>query len=303
MKAILKMSEPLLISYGQTIFLQVLALVLIAAGLALVLLGCLLRRRTHTAGGKTAFNGIAAVSLLGDRSNQQDFFLFPQGENYQQGRLAVVCDGMGGLSGGEQASRVCAQKIFSGFYSRPVQDNVCERLKALAEEADSEVSSLKDANGNLLRSGTTLVAAVVKDGKAYWVSVGDSRIYLYQQGRIIQLTRDHNLRMNLESRLAAGLITREQMAAVPKQEALTSFIGKGRELIIDTGELEFTGEDGSLLLLCSDGLYKSLSDMQIAELVQKNIKNVQRLPEIIANTALKTGNRKHDNTTVLVIGR
>ena len=303
MKAILKVSEPLLISYGQTIFLQVLALVLIAAGLALVLLGCLLRRRTHTAVGKTAFNGIAAVSLLGDRSNQQDFFLFPQGENHPQGRLAVVCDGMGGLSAGEQASRICAQKIFSGFYSRASQTNVCELLKALAEEADREVSGLKDANGNLLRCGTTLVAAVVKDGKAYWVSVGDSRIYLYQKGRMIQLTRDHNLRMNLESRLAAGLITREQMEAVPKQEALTSFIGKGRDLIIDTGELEFTGEDGSLLLLCSDGLYKSLSDKKILELIQANSKNVERLPEIIANTALRTGTRKHDNTTVLVIGR
>lgn len=303
MKAIFKMSEPLLISHGQSIGLQVAALVLIAAGLALVLIGCLLRRNTRFGVKKTPFDGIAAVSLLGDRSSQQDFFLFPQGNNHPQGRLAVVCDGMGGLSSGDQASRLCAQKVFTGFYSRPHQTGVCEVLSELAREADREVSGLRDANGNPLKCGTTLVAAVVKDGRAYWVSVGDSRIYLYQNGRLQQLTRDHNLRTSLESRYAAGLITREQLTATPKQEALTSFIGKGRDLQVDTGELEFAGDKGSLLLLCTDGLYKSLGENNIAELIKANINNVGQLPEIIANTSLRTGSRKHDNTTVLVIGR
>lgn len=301
MKFILKMPVPL--TYEQTRLLQLSALVLIVLGLAIILIGILLMRRTHQTEGRTVIGDIAAVSLLGDRKNQQDFFLFPQSDNQPQGRLAVVCDGMGGLAGGEQASRLCAQKVFTGFYSRGPQADVCAVLKELAQEADREVSALRDSNGNLLNCGTTLVAAVIRAGKAYWVSVGDSRIYLYQGGKLRQLTRDHNLRLSLEQRYAAGMITREQLDTMPQQEALISFIGKGRELLIDTGEIEFTGENGELLLLCSDGLYKSLGNPGIEALLQANPDKARELPDILAKAALRSGTRKHDNTTVLIIGR
>ena len=303
MKLILIAPVLVQLTHGQTRLLQLAALALIVLGLSLITMGLLLLRRTHRTGGKTVFGDMAAVSLLGDRSSQQDFFLFPQSDNNPQGRLAIVCDGMGGLAGGEQASRLCAQSVFTGFYSRGPQADVCAVLRELAQAADREVSALKDPNGNPLNCGTTLVAAVIRNGKAYWVSVGDSRIYLYQGGHLQQLTRDHNLRLSLEQRYASGMITREQLENSPQQEALISFIGKGRELLIDSGEIDFTGEDGELLLLCSDGLYKSLGNPGIESLLQSNPGKGGELPDILAKAALQCGTRKHDNTTVLVIGR
>lgn len=294
---------PILLTYEQTWLLQLSALLLMVLGLAIILMGLLLIRRSRQSEERTAIGDIAAVSLLGDRKSQQDFFLFPQGDNQPQGRLAVVCDGMGGLAGGERASRVCAQTVFTGFYSQGPQSDVCAVLKELAQEADREVKALRDSNGNPLNCGTTLVAAVTRAGKAYWVSVGDSRIYLYRGGQLQQLTRDHNLRLSLEQRYATGIITREQLENTPQQEALISFIGKGRELLVDTGELDFTGENGELLLLCSDGLYKSLGNPGIEALLQTSPHKPGELPDILARAALRTGTRKHDNTTVLVIGR
>jgi len=250
---------------------------------------------------------IYVESVIGDRKYQQDYFLFAQGSENEEsvwaGRLAVVCDGMGGIKGGELASRCCAETIFNGFYQIGWTENVRQILHQLVTAADKEVSGITSADGKPLNCGTTAIAVVIRDNKAYWVSTGDSRIYYFHNGNLQQLTRDHNFRMTLQERCTAGLITQEQVENNRQKEALISYVGKGGNLIIDTGEFDFPQSRGDILLLCSDGLYKSIPDSEIQRLIARNADNVSQLPGILVRAAMAGGRPgKHDNTTVLAIG-
>ena len=250
--------------------------------------------------------GISAESVIGDRKYQQDFFMFASDTDSaavkECGLLAIVCDGMGGMEGGEVASRVCAEHVYNGYYQMGKVDDVCQTLRELVTAADAEVAVLTDRDGRRLSSGTTVAAVAVRDGMAYWASVGDSRIYFAHNGRLERITRDHNFRLLLQERCDAGCITQEEVDTDSQREALISYIGKGGDLLIDTGVFEFSEAGNDVIVLCSDGLYKSLPEEDMQELVMQHAGNGPHLPWVLVHAAL-TGGRagKHDNITVLSI--
>ncbi len=284
----------------------------IILGIAFIALGIILRlkyRNTRVFQVNKSNNlSISGESIIGDRRYQQDYFLFtPDTEDpaiKDAGLLAIVCDGMGGLQGGEIASRMCAETVYNGFYQLGKTDDICHVLKELVTVADQEVSALKDRSGNKLKSGTTVVAVVVRGNKAYWVSAGDSRIYFYHNGRLEQITRDHNFKLLLQEQCNAGYITQKEVDTDKQKEALISYVGKGSDLIIDTGEFEFGVAKNDIILLCSDGLYKSLAESDIKKLVAEHASNIVRLPLMLAKSAMGAGRAgKHDNITVLALKR
>lgn len=250
--------------------------------------------------------GVSAESVIGDRKYQQDFFMYASDTDSNAvkecGLLAIVCDGMGGMEGGEIASRMCAELIYNGYYQLGRDDDICKALRELVTAADAEVAALTDHNGRQLSSGTTVTAAVIRDGKAYWVSVGDSRIYYAHNGRLEQITRDHNFRLLLQERCDAGCITQEEVDTDGQREALISYIGKGGDLLIDTGVVELNDAENDVIVLCSDGLYKSLPEEDIRELMSRHAGNGPHLPWVLVNATMAGGRAgKHDNTTVLAI--
>lgn len=257
--------------------------------------------------GRSGSNGlkIFAKSVVGDRAYQQDFFVFSKCEEndvfQSAGQLAVVCDGMGGMEGGELASRTCAETIYKGFYEMGGADDICQLLKELIGEANREVSKMTSPTGRVLNSGTTVVATVVKNGRIYWASAGDSRIYLFREDNLKQLTRDHNFRLTLMERCAAGLISINEVEANRQKDALISYVGKGSDIIIDTGVADFDGSKGDIAVLCSDGLYKYLSNEEIRMIIQHHGRS-GGLAETLVNSALTSSKRgKRDNITVLTI--
>ena len=257
---------------------------------------------------KTEDINVSAESIIGDRKYQQDFFLFTPDTDSEavkdSGMLAIVCDGMGGMEGGEIASRMCAELVYNGYYQVGKVDDVCQVLKELITAADGEVSALTDQNGRKLRSGTTAIAAVVRGSKAYWVSTGDSRIYYLHNGRLERITRDHNFRLLLQEQCNAGYITQEEVETDGQKEALISYVGKGGNLLIDTGVIEFGTAKNDMLLLCSDGLYKALPDEEIQRLMLQHADNCAHLPKVLTRAAMAGGRPgKHDNITVLTISK
>ena len=291
---------------------QSVGILLIAVGVVMIAAGVVLRRsgKTKTAHqqNKTENVNISAESIVGDRKYQQDFFLFTTDASApaakDSGVIAVVCDGMGGMEGGEIASRMCAELIYNGFYQLGHIDDVCQVLKELVSAADAEVSAITSQDGRKLKSGTTIVAVVVRGNKAYWVSAGDSRIYFMHNGRLERLTRDHNFRLLLQEQCNAGLISQEEVDTDQQKEALISYVGKGSNLIIDAGEVEFGVADDDILLLCSDGLYKSIGDDEISRLIHEHAGDTYRLPGALAHAAMSGGRPgKHDNITVLTLNR
>ena len=115
------------------------------------------------------------------------------------------------------------------------------------------------------QTGSTLAAAVIKDDELYWVSVGDSRIYLYRRGEMTQLTTDHDYARELAREAALGNISPEEAATHPQRQALTSYLGLPFLSEIDRNEDPIILEPGDRILLCSDGLYKTIPDEEISQ--------------------------------------
>lgn len=240
----------------------------------------------------------------GKRSEQQDAFGFwTESEGQSCDRiLAVICDGMGGLSLGKQASQLAVES-FIGSFSTKDRATKPESLVDAAVAANEAVLEMSYNSGCEGRTGTTLVAVAYQDGLCNWVSVGDSHIYLYRKGKIKLLNRDHNLATNLESLVLSGKLTREEADSYEQREALTSFIG-----IEDLKEIDFSPEPirlehGDCILLCTDGLYRTLSDRAIESLIKEagSVDEQGEVAEKLVNTALEQDHPQQDNLTVLVL--
>ncbi len=192
---------------------------------------------------------VCAISLLGGRKTQQDvldYRLLPGGT-----LAAALCDGMGGLNGGEQAARTACDGFFAACGTAEPQ--TAEEFRQIARQLDRRVAALRGAHGRPLEGGSTLVAALLGQGGLAWLAVGDSRIGLWRSGTLRWLNRLHNYRLELEEALRAGELSRDEYEnELPRGQALVSYLGCGGLKYVDAR----TGLDwrpGDRLLLCSDG--------------------------------------------------
>ena len=248
---------------------------------------------------------ISACSLLGDRTSQQDSYRYMKKDGKT---LAVVCDGMGGMAGGEAASGSAISCIFDRFVADAdaiTPENTPQWFARVFQEADSVVSSLTDQAGNLLHCGTTIVAVMIQNYQYHWGTVGDSRIYTMQGDKLRTLTRSHNYYMQLDAMVEAGEITSQERAAEGRRgEALISYLGIGDLRLLDTSFEATPLKQGDLVILCSDGIYKSLSEEQIQAILEEGGRNCRIMAERLCLHAIRLAHRKQvrqDNTTVIVI--
>lgn len=169
--------------------------------------------------------------------------------------LWVVADGMGGHHNGALASRLVVERLAE----LPESGDLDARLLAarqclhrLNRQLSQALTVTADRPEPLM--GSTVVALLREDDRAVCLWAGDSRCYLWRRGRLYQLSRDHSL---LQQLLDGGQLSPAQAAAHPGAHALTRAIGASEQLQLDV--LEFRVHPGDALLLCSDGLYGSLS--------------------------------------------
>lgn len=251
---------------------------------------------------------VYSAVTIGTRKSQQDSNSMSQPENTylkkHNGVFAAVCDGMGGMNGGEIASRTCADYLYHSFST--TGDYITEPIKLMKEalvSADRDISTMTDASGNRLGGGTTAVAAIINNGVFNWVSVGDSRIYMYENGNLTRVTRDHNYKLQLMAQVEQGTITLDEAENHPQAEALISYVGMGGIKLIDEGAQRCDLESDRIFILCSDGLYKALPDPEIKHIIDTGRNNLRQLPRsLIAAVEAKRPYSSLDNTTVVVIG-
>lgn len=220
-------------------------------------------------------------SLRGRRDTNQDAALVRE---LGDGRLLVaVADGMGGHEGGADASRRAVEAL----------PDALEAGKGLAEAVDAAnaaVYSESTSNPSLKGMGTTLVA-LLGEGDRYWIAnVGDSRAYRIERGRIVQLTVDHSF----ASEALGNGMTKEQIRASPWSNALTRSIGTDREVEIDIFG-PFEADEAHWVCLCTDGLYRAVSDGRIEEIVS-GANDLEGIPRRLADAAYAAGSA--DNITV-----
>ena len=243
-------------------------------------------------------NGLlcAAWSEPGGRCSQQDSLFCGE----RDGMLfAVVCDGMGGMNGGELASGLAAQIFAEDFYAKELSDPA-GFLEETAQRADEAVFGLMD-NGKPMGAGSTVVAVLARGRELYWLSAGDSRIYLFRRGELLCPVRPHNYGELLKKQLAEGKIDEAAYRAGQKNaEARISFLGIGGLKLMEQNWTPFRLEDGDQILLCSDGLYRSLSQERIRELLMSG-RNVGVLVKQLVQEAVEAGGAKQDNTSAVLI--
>lgn len=247
---------------------------------------------------------IGLSSIIGTRKYQQDAVIacskaYLRKNNFRKG-IVVLCDGMGGMNGGELASTITSKKIYED-YLRSNPTDIPKFLKEEVKKVDTLVYELKDEKNRPLGSGCTMLCIVIDDDKLFWVSVGDSRIYLIRNEEIVQITEDHNYYSILKKKADSGLLSYEEAANDPRAEALISFIGIGKDSPIDNNEQPFPLQDEDIILLCSDGLYKTLSNEEILSTIRSCSDDVENAAKMLTTVVQNKQRKGQDNTTVSVV--
>lgn len=297
-------SSPLPFSLSQGIFL----LIALAAGVAALAIGLVLwRRRRRTAPLEEAHAApapsgtpvpqVGKLHAQGKRDSQQDCFSVSAPELWNShGLLAVVADGMGGLKDGDQVSQTAVQAMINSFYD--LQGEPASLLLTLLERANQAVNDLLGPEGRN-KSGSTLVAGLIRDEQFYFLSVGDSRICLYRNGNLLPLNREHVLRQDLLVQAVNGEQSLQEAAAHPSAGGLTSFLGMGRLRQVDLPSQPVSIQPGDRFLLMSDGVYNALSSQELAELLDQD---PQQAAQAIGQAIEAKGYANQDNYTAVILG-
>lgn len=238
---------------------------------------------------------------IGARSSQQDAFGFSDKDDLafvaHGGVLAVVADGMGGMAHGGEASHMALCAFLQAYMGKSANETVPIALRRALDEANQAVISLAYQAGEE-NVGTTLVAAVIYDEVLHWVSVGDSRLYLWRDRQLTQLTEDHIYATDLDRDVANGNISLEDAENHPERLSLTSYLGLTPLDLIDQNPQPFPLFGGDRLLLCSDGLYVALVESEIAPIFNRD---VQQVAEDLVAIVLAKSRQGQDNLTVAIL--
>jgi protein phosphatase len=203
--------------------------------------------------------------------------------------LFVVADGMGGAQAGEVASQLAIEAFEQGL---PDGGTPEERLSGCVQEANRRIHELSRAEHERAGMGTTLTAVLLEDPEIAIAHVGDSRAYLFRDGTLQRLTRDHSLVGEL---VRQGKLTEEQAEEHPQRSIITRALGPEPNVEVDTWT--YPVRAGDVLLLCSDGLTSMIGEERIAEILAGAGSLSVAADQLIAD-ANEAGGR--DNITVVM---
>ena len=248
---------------------------------------------------------VAGDQIQGGREYQEDSFAITllTGERSAGDRLLLVlADGMGGHAGGDVASDTVVRAFWDGF--RQAASEVAANLRAGVDAANAAVSAKQRADATLSDMGSTLVAALVRDGQLYWASVGDSLLWVCRNGRLDRLNEDHSMRPLLLDLVELGRMTEEEARHDPRIHQLRSAIAGEDIPLVEIAAEGYPLAAGDMVVLASDGL-ETVSEAEMAGLIAEHGDDAHTLGRVLLDAAAAAGVPGQDNTTVLVyrVGR
>jgi serine/threonine protein phosphatase PrpC len=233
------------------------------------------------------------------RANNEDYYLIEPSLG-----LYLVADGMGGAQAGEYASRMAAETVRDIIRSNPgirnnpgIQNNpgagIPDELMAAFVEANQRVMQAAEADPGMEGMGTTLVAALQRGDDLVIASVGDSRAYLFDQGRLQQLTEDQTWVNEVGRRLG---LEEAMLKNHPMRHVLTMAVGVSDQLRVHSYQLQ--PSPGVQLLLCTDGLHGVASHEQIEKALASDASLEAKCRQLIASARAQGG---PDNITAVLL--
>lgn len=206
---------------------------------------------------------------IGKRADQQDHMVLSEekasASTDGKGIFALVADGMGGLTDGGKVSQMTGEIMLATFMSQKQSISADQLLLSMLYKANSEIKK----HFGVRRSGSTMAGVIVRGYDLYWAAVGDSRICLWRKGQLVQVNREHIYGEELDRQARKGEISREQAQSHPQRGALTSFIGMGDIGQIDRNIRPFRLLPGDRILLMTDGVFRTLNDLEISEILKQ----------------------------------
>lgn len=212
---------------------------------------------------------LANLSDVGlERTSNEDYYAYWESDNddefRRKGRLAVIADGMGGYSGGEEASRLAVQAVCETYKESDgaPQDALLSGFRS----AHDRIRRRAMENAELASMGTTCTAVSLMGSDLYYAHVGDSRLYLLRDGVLSCITNDHSRVMEM---VRAGILRPEDAATHPDRNILTRAIGVNDDLQADIPLQLISLQKGDILLLCTDGLWGTVNNEQLRSVLNE----------------------------------
>lgn len=226
------------------------------------------------------------------RTVNQDFVFTSETPVGNLPNLFVVADGMGGHKAGDFASSYAVEVLLSTI-REDENSNPVKIIRAAIENANTQLLREASDNETMSGMGTTMVLVTIVGHYAYVANVGDSRLYLVDENKISQITKDHSL---VEEMVRMGEISRDDARNHPDKNIITRALGAGRDVDVDFFDIRLT--PGDILLLCSDGLSNMVPDEDIRQVIRTS-ETLEETGRRLVSMANDNGGR--DNIAVVLV--
>lgn len=237
----------------------------------------------------------AIISRIGGRSENQDFFGF---RDTPIGQTIVVCDGMGGMQGGQVASTIAVNSILEYLSSIAEGADIPEALTNAVKQANADIINAGNNDSSLYGMGTTVTILVLNETCATAAYVGDSRIYQLRGRRKVFRTFDHSMVFEM---VKNGVITEEQARLSEQSNVILKALGVFPDIEPDIYVLPYS--KGDRFILCSDGFWGAMPEKEfLCHISSKG--DIANIVEHTANIVEDIGHNNggnHDNLTAAII--
>lgn len=240
---------------------------------------------------------------IGSRGEQQDAFGFSNWTDEpfvaHAGFAAVLADGMGGMADGRVASTTGVRVFFDSYRMKTEHERIGQAMVRALRDANAAVYAHSQQLGTPGQVGSTFVACILHAANLYWISVGDSVLYLFRENSLYVLNTTHTYSQYLDQAAAEGKITVEDALHDSQRDALTSYLGIDNLTDVDLCERPISLQPGDRVVLASDGLSKTLSGIEIAAVLSRE-EPLSAADRLVVMTLAKA-RMYQDNVTVICI--
>ncbi|MCP3670636.1 MAG: serine/threonine-protein phosphatase [Gammaproteobacteria bacterium] len=238
---------------------------------------------------------IARATLQGDRKINQDRYISIESEG---SILLGLADGMGGHPKGEVAAQILTDTCNSFFLHAPKPiHSPKEFLHRLLQKAHENITAYGLDHKPPIKPRTTAVVALIQDGVARWSHAGDSRLYIFRNGKAMHRTVDHSYVQQLEHH---GLITHDEMEKHPQRNYVTRCLGGNISSPEITVSKSARLKHGDVILLCSDGLWTHTKEQIMGEQFSSDIPFTNIINTLVESAAEEAA-PKSDNVSAIGI--
>ncbi len=210
---------------------------------------------------------------------------------------AVLTDGAGGHGGGEVASKLIVESVLRDFSAAPAVD--IAMLKHLVQSADLVLLDKQTSAQNLaqMRTTVTLLAVSLRESRAVWGHVGDTRLYHFRAGTLLSRTRDHSA---VERMVEVGYLDERQAREHPNRNVLQASLGDHRAEPTALSTNAAPVAPGDMFLLCSDGLWEFVEDDEIGQLLRAAL-TPQEWLDSLKRQVMRCAQADADNYSAIVV--